>query len=112
MTTAEPIRFLRPELPPAEEIAAYFERSRKTHWFSNGGPCHELLVERVRAYLGVPGCVPVANGTLGLVLALRALTSGRSPGADLVVLPAFTFVATAAAVEWCGLRPLFADVDS
>ena len=59
-------------------------------------------------YLGAPDCVGVGNGTDALVLALKAL--GAGPG-DEVVVPAFTFAATAAAVEWVGALPVFADVE-
>lgn len=59
-------------------------------------------------YLGAGGCVGVANGTDALTVALRALDVG--PG-DEVIVPAFTFIATGAAVEWAGGRPVFCDVD-
>jgi dTDP-4-amino-4,6-dideoxygalactose transaminase len=59
-------------------------------------------------FLELPACVGVANGTDALVLALRAL--GMKPG-DEVIVPAFTFFATAEAVLWLGGTPVFADVD-
>ena len=59
-------------------------------------------------YLDVDDCVGVGNGTDALVLALRAL--GAGPG-DEVVVPAFTFAATAAAVTWVGAEPVFVDVE-
>jgi dTDP-4-amino-4,6-dideoxygalactose transaminase len=105
------IRFQRPEIPPVGAIATYFARSEQVRWYSNGGPCHELLVERFERRLGAPvGVVPVANCTLGIMLALRALA--RPGGATEVLLPSFTFAATAAAVTWCGLQPVFIDVDA
>ncbi len=60
------------------------------------------------AYLEAPEAVGVANGTDALVLALRALD--LAPG-DEVIVPAFTFIATAAAVRLAGGRPVFADVE-
>ncbi len=60
------------------------------------------------AYLGAAGCVAVANGTDALELALRAL--GLVPG-DEVIVPSYTFVATAAAVVLAGGCPVFADVE-
>src|SRR5687768_7098623 len=60
------------------------------------------------AYLGAAGCVGVANGTDALVLALRAL--GVRPG-DEIIVPAFTFFATAEAVILAGAQPVFADVE-
>lgn len=60
--------------------------------------------ETAAKYLGVPHCVAVSSCTAGLVLTLRAL---RLRGE--VILPSFTFHATAHAVAWNGLKPLFAD---
>ena len=59
-------------------------------------------------YLGAAGCVGVANGTDALVLCLRALD--LRPG-DEVIVPAFSFFATAEAVVLAGGVPVFADVD-
>jgi dTDP-4-amino-4,6-dideoxygalactose transaminase len=60
------------------------------------------------AYLGVEACTGLANGTDALVLALRAL--GLKPG-DEVIVPSFSFFATAEAVLLLGGVPVFADVD-
>jgi dTDP-4-amino-4,6-dideoxygalactose transaminase len=103
------IRFQRPQLPSVAAAAAYFERAESARWYSNFGPCHELLVERLEQRVGAPAkAVPVANCTLGLCLALKALTENQA--GNEVLLPSFTFAATAAAVEWAGLRPVFVDV--
>jgi dTDP-3-amino-3,4,6-trideoxy-alpha-D-glucose transaminase len=59
-------------------------------------------------YLGVRHCVGVANGTDALTIALRAL--GVGPG-DEVVMPSFTFYATAEATIVMGARPVFCDID-
>ena len=59
-------------------------------------------------YLGVKACTGLANGTDALVLALRAV--GLRPG-DEVIVPAFSFFATAEAVILLGGVPVFADVD-
>jgi dTDP-4-amino-4,6-dideoxygalactose transaminase len=60
------------------------------------------------AFLDVRHCVAVANGTDALSLALRSL--GVGPG-DEVIVPAFTFIATAESVSLLGATPVFADVD-
>jgi dTDP-4-amino-4,6-dideoxygalactose transaminase len=60
------------------------------------------------AYVGAPHAVGVANGTDAIVLALRAL--GVGPG-DEVVVPSFTFYASAEAIALTGARPVFCDVD-
>jgi dTDP-4-amino-4,6-dideoxygalactose transaminase len=106
------IRFLTPELPPLEEVAKYFALSEEARWFANGGPCHVLLTRRIEEYVGRGArCVLVANGTLGLMIALRALVT-PTRGRDEVIIPAFTFAATANAVLWAGLKPVFVDVDA
>ena len=103
------IRFQAPRLPPVDDVAAYFARADETRRYSNRGPCHELLVERLEAYLGVR-CVPVANATLGLMLALRALV-GAGDARREVLMPSYTFAATINAVLWAGLEPVFVDVE-
>jgi dTDP-4-amino-4,6-dideoxygalactose transaminase len=107
----EPIRFQRPQLPSAGDIEHYLAAAREERWFSNRGPCHRLLTERLAAFLGRDiSVVLVANATLGLVLALRALI-GETPRGSLVIVPSFTFPATAQAIRWNGLRPVWADVE-
>jgi dTDP-4-amino-4,6-dideoxygalactose transaminase len=69
------------------------------------GPTVRRLEEQAAEYLGVRHCVAVASCTAGLMLVLRA--SGLSGD---VVLPSFTFSASAHAVAWNGLRPVFADI--
>ena len=55
------IRFQAPQLPPVDAVAAYFARAEEARWYSNRGPCHELLVERLEAYLG--GCAACRSPT-------------------------------------------------
>jgi dTDP-4-amino-4,6-dideoxygalactose transaminase len=105
------IRFQAPQLPPVAAVAAYFARAEEARWYSNRGPCHELLVERLEAYLGGVRCVPVANATLGLMLGLRALVGAAGEGRREVLMPSFTFAATINAVLWAGLEPVFVDVE-
>ena len=72
------------------------------------GPEVKAFEEAFAEYLGVRHCVGVANGTDALTIALRAV--GVRPGDD-VVLPSFTFYATAEAVVTVGARPVFCDID-
>src|SRR5687768_11860794 len=60
------------------------------------------------AFCGARHAIGVANGTDAIKLALRAVGVGQG---DEVIVPAFTFVATAGAVVDCGATPVLADVD-
>jgi len=66
--------------------------------------------EAFAAFAGVPYALAVANGTVALELALRALGVGMLPGEEVIV-PSRTFIATAGAVRAVGAIPVIADVD-
>ena len=72
------------------------------------GPQLEAFEHELAQYCGRRAGVGVASGTDALLLGLRAC--GVNPG-DEVIVPAFTFVATAGAVSALGARPVFADID-
>ncbi len=72
------------------------------------GPEVASFEQEFAAYCGARHAVGVANGTDALTIALRAL--GVGPG-DEVIVPSFTFYATAEAVPATGARPVFCDVD-
>jgi dTDP-4-amino-4,6-dideoxygalactose transaminase len=72
------------------------------------GPEVDAFEREFAGYLGVKHCVGVANGTDALTIALSAL--GVGPG-DEVVMPSFTFYATAEAALVLGARPAFCDID-
>src|SRR5918997_1039598 len=72
------------------------------------GPEVEAFERELAAYVGARHAVGVANGTDALTLALKAM--GVGPG-DEVVVPAFTFYASAEAIPPTGARPVFCDVD-
>jgi dTDP-4-amino-4,6-dideoxygalactose transaminase len=105
------VPFQRPSLPDLSEIDRYFELSRAEGWYSNSGPCHDLLAERSSALLGGRPVVPVASAGIGLIVALRSLVPAPGGRARQVMLPSFTFPAAAAAVVWCGLEPVFCDIE-
>ena len=72
------------------------------------GPEVDAFEAELAAHLGTPHAIGVANGTDALVLALRAM--GVGPGDDVVV-PSFTFYASAEAVAVIGANPIFCDID-
>lgn len=94
-------------LPLRDALRAAFERLLDSGAFVLG-PDVRAFEEAFAAYCESGQCVGVGNGTDALVLALRALDIG--PG-DAVVVPAFTFAATAEAVCLVGAEPLFVDID-
>lgn len=95
----------RPAAPPWRTLAPRFEAIVASGILTNGPTVGELE-ERAADYLGVRHCVAVASCTAGLMLVLRASDLGGE-----VIVPGFTFSATAHAVAWNGLRPAFADCD-
>jgi dTDP-4-amino-4,6-dideoxygalactose transaminase len=72
------------------------------------GPAVSKFEESIAAYLGVDFGIGLASGTDALVLALRALNIGAG---DEVIIPAYTFFATAGTVMSVGAKPVFVDVD-
>jgi dTDP-4-amino-4,6-dideoxygalactose transaminase len=106
------LRFQSPQLPPADRIERHLRRSREERWFSNDGPCARLLAERLGLYVGDGvHAVPVANATLGLMVAIEAVAGARR-GRGRILVPSFTYVATVDAIRWAGFEPLFCDVGS
>jgi dTDP-4-amino-4,6-dideoxygalactose transaminase len=96
-------------LPNVGNTDDFLERARdilERRWFTNDGPYVRELERRVADLIEVEHCVAVCNGTAALEIAARA--SGLT---GEVILPAFTFVATAHALLWQGLTPIFCDID-
>jgi dTDP-4-amino-4,6-dideoxygalactose transaminase len=107
------VPYQRPAPPPLDAVAAYYRLSEEARRFSNGGPCAQLLDERAGAYLDAEvACLPLANCTVGLMVALRAALGDPVEGRRHVIVPSFTFTATACAIAWSGFVPLFIDVDT
>jgi dTDP-4-amino-4,6-dideoxygalactose transaminase len=106
------IQVMRPRLPPAERLLPYLRRVDQTRIYSNWGPLERELAERLGVHLGVPGGVMTASsGTAALVGGILAVAGRAQAARPLAVVPSFTFIATAAAVEQCGYEPLILDID-
>lgn len=80
--------------------------------FSNYGPVNTKFEIEFLSTLfgGVGACVTVANATLGLMIAIKQAVGWRPTG-RYALMPSFTFAAAAHAALWCGLTPLFCDID-
>lgn len=100
------IAVTQPALPPLDAFIPYLEQIWASRRLTNGGPFHEQLERALCDYLGVPHIALFANGTLALVTALQAL---RITG-EVITTP-YSFVATAHALLWNGIKPVFVDVD-
>lgn len=99
----------RPRLPLAEAIYPYLQRIDAARWYSNFGPLLTEFEARLAARFAVGAhIVTVTNATQALSLALMAMDL---PKGGYVVIPAWTFVATAHAVVQAGLTPWLVDVD-
>jgi dTDP-4-amino-4,6-dideoxygalactose transaminase len=100
------INVTRTLLPPLEEYVAYLEKIWASGQVTNNGALVRELEQRLQEYLGAAHVVYVANGTLGLQLALRALDARRK-----VLTTPFSYVATTGALLWEHCTPVFVDVD-
>lgn len=97
--------FARPFTPPLEAVIARLQPSYDRGQLTNGRLVAELE-ERAAERLQVAHVVATSSCTTGLILTLQALAPGGA-----VLLPSFTFSASAHAVAWNGLRPVLAECD-
>ena len=103
---SEPVLVGRPNIGDRAAFSARLEKMLDDRWLSNDGPLLKELEKRLAAYLHVKHGIAVCNATLGLQVLFEALgLTGE------VIVPSFTFIATAHALKWQGLEPVFCDVD-
>jgi dTDP-4-amino-4,6-dideoxygalactose transaminase len=86
----------------------YLQECVDSTFVSSVGPFVDRLATMTALAAGAVTAVPTASGTTGLHLALAALGIGQN---DLVVLPSFTFIASANAISHCGAKPWLMDID-
>lgn len=103
---AEPLHVGRPNLGDRQRFLSLVNDVLDRRWLSNDGPVLHAFEEKIKTMLGVEHAVVVNNATIAIELALRA----TCPQGEVIV-PSYTFVATAHAAMWCGYRPVFADVN-
>jgi dTDP-4-amino-4,6-dideoxygalactose transaminase len=96
----------RPNMPDTENLLTRLRRVLDRKWLTNDGPEVQEFERQVATLLGVRHCVAMCNGTSALQIAIRAAgLSGE------VIVPSFTFIATAHSLEWQGIEPVFCDID-
>lgn len=94
-----------PNLPDRELFHQLVDEIWDRNWLTNDGPLVRQLEMELRLMTGAEHVVAVANGTLGLMIAARALEIDLE-----FICPSFTFVATPHALHWQGANPIFLDV--
>lgn len=102
----EPLHVGRPNLGDRQRLLRRIEEVLDRRWLTNDGPLVQEFERRLAEWTGTQHCIATCNGTVALELAVRAAGIEGE-----VILPAFTFVATAHALEWLGLRPVFCDIE-
>ncbi|WP_273150343.1 DegT/DnrJ/EryC1/StrS family aminotransferase [Methylophaga thiooxydans] len=102
----EPLHVGRPNVGEKAEFLKHVDDIFESKWLSNNGPKVQILEQRVADYHSVKHCVAMSNGTIALEIAIRALELEGE-----VIIPSYTFIATAHALSWQGITPIFADID-
>ena len=100
------INVTQPSLPPLDEFIPYLEEIWESKWLTNNGQFHQKLEEELSDFLGVKHVCLCANGTLALMLALKALDIKGE-----VITSPFSFVATAHSILWNNSEPVFCDIE-
>ncbi|MBL27872.1 MAG: dTDP-4-dehydro-6-deoxyglucose aminotransferase [Rhodospirillaceae bacterium] len=101
-----PVHANRPNVGDVDHFFTSATSIFKNRILTNNGPLARELEEKLCRYLRVRNCILTANGTSGLSMLIKALDLKGE-----VIIPSFTFISTAHALMWSGIRPVFCDVD-
>jgi dTDP-4-amino-4,6-dideoxygalactose transaminase len=96
----------RPNMGSRERLLERLNDMLDRRWFSNNGPFVQEFEAKVASIAQTEHCVAMCNATVALEIAIRALELTGE-----VILPSYTFVATANALQWQEITPVFADID-
>ncbi len=102
----QPLHVGAPNIGNRERLLRRIETMLDTRRLSNFGPYVRMFEDMVAERARVKHCIALCNGTVALEIGARALDLQGE-----VIMPAFTFVATAHALAWQGIRPVFCDID-
>lgn len=102
----EPLHVGRPNVGDRAVFDRLVARMFDQNWLTNDGPLVREFEDRVAENAGVRHCVAMNNGTIALEIAISALGMTGE-----VIVPSYTFIATAHALHWQGITPVFADID-
>jgi dTDP-4-amino-4,6-dideoxygalactose transaminase len=100
------IPLIKADMPPMEAVQDAFREILGNGRVTNFGPHLQQFEREVGDYLGTKACC-LSSATAGLIMTLQALDIPRG---SRIVIPSFTFVATAQAVLYAGCTPVFVDV--
>lgn len=101
-----PLHVGRPSVGEREIFLKHVAQVLDNQWLTNNGPMVQAFEQRIAESLDVKHCIAMCNGTVALEIAIRALgLTGE------VIVPSWTFIATAHALYWQGITPVFADID-
>lgn len=103
---AEPLHIGRPNIGDRAALISHLDDILDSRWLTNAGPKVREFERRFAEWSSVNHCVAMCNATIALEIAIRALDL-----AGEVIVPSATFVATAHALQWQQITPVFADVD-
>lgn len=96
----------RPNVGEKERLLSRIEGMLDRVWLSNNGPLVQEFEQKMAAMLGVKHFIAMCNATIALEIVTRALGMDGE-----VIVPSFTFVATAHSLQWQGVTPVFCDID-
>ena len=96
----------RPNLGDRNALIARINGMLDRRWFSNNGPLVQEFENKIADFIGVKHAVAMCNATVALEIASRALKLHGE-----VIVPSYTFVATAHALQWQEITPVFCDMD-
>lgn len=103
---AEQIHVGRPNIGDRDRLLERINDLLDRRWLSNNGPYVQEFEQRIADTVGVKHCIAMCNGTVALEIAIRAVgLTGE------VIVPSFTFIATAHALQWQEITPVFCDID-
>jgi len=103
---AEKLHVGRPNVGNRERLLQRISDMLDRNWLTNDGPYVREFEKRLAEFVGVRHCVAMCNATISLEIAIRALgLTGE------VIIPSFTFIATAHALQWQEITPIFCDID-
>lgn len=96
----------RPNIGNRDSLLARFNDMLDRRWLTNGGPFVQEFERKIADLIGVKHCIAMCNATMGLEIAIRATgLTGE------VIVPSMTFIATAHALQWQEITPVFCDID-